>query len=124
GAGAQEWPRYPNTGTLTSKNPAIDIDIKDVAAAEALEALVRERFSNGGERLLRRIGLHPKRAFLFKTEVPFAKMLENFIAPDGSEHKIEILCDGQQIVSHGIHPDTKRPYDWHGGAAGDDSSRP
>ena len=33
----------------------------------------------------------------------------------GSWHrKIEFLCKGQQVVD-GIHPDTHRPYSWHGG---------
>jgi len=110
-----KWASYTNTGILTRDTPAIDIDIKDVSAAEALEALVRKHFSNGG-RLLRRIGMPPKRAFLFKTDAPFTKLLEKFIPPDGGdEHKIEILGDGQQVVVDGIHPDTQQPYTWHGG---------
>jgi hypothetical protein len=32
---------------------------------------------------------------LFKTEASFKKLQTNFIAPDGSEHKLEILGDGQ-----------------------------
>src|SRR5262249_23925920 len=34
---------------------------------------------------------------------------------DGSEHKIEILGDGQQYVLDGIHPETHKPYGWFGG---------
>jgi hypothetical protein len=38
-------------------------------------------------------------------------------APDGSEgQKIEILASGQQVVVHGVHPGTGKPYSWHGGS--------
>src|SRR5262245_20927516 len=94
----QQYPDWRNSGIATRKTRAIDIDIKDEPVAEQLEELVRKRFSNGG-RLLRRIGMPPKRAFLFKTTAPFAKLKEEFIAPDGSKHKIEILCDGQQVIA-------------------------
>jgi hypothetical protein len=36
------------------------------------------------------------------------------IAPNGGEERIEFLCAGQQCVLHGIHPDTQKPYRWHG----------
>jgi AAA domain len=65
--------------------------------------------------LLTRTGAAPKRAVLFRTDTPFAKKAIWFVAPDGEFHKIEFLCDGQQVVVAGIHPDTKKPYTWHGG---------
>ena len=106
----EKWGSYTNTGILTRDTPAIDIDIKDEPVAEALEALVRKHFSNGG-RLLRRIGQPPKRAFLFKTDTPFDKLREEFLPPGEVDNKknrqkLEILCDGQQIIGDGIHPDT------------------
>jgi hypothetical protein len=123
----QAFPDYQNTGVLTRKNPTIDIDIKDEAAANDLEELTRG-FFNGKGQLLRRVGEWPKRAFLFRTEVPFPKMLEKFIAPgrkfidpDGKDHvhKLEILGDGQQLATDGIHPDTLKPYTWLDGAPWD-----
>ena len=36
-------------------------------------------------------------------------------APNSSEEKLEFLCDGQQLVVDGIHPETKQCYRWHGG---------
>jgi hypothetical protein len=33
-------------------------------------------------------------------------------APDGKIHKLEFLCDGQQFVVSGIHPDTGQAYRW------------
>jgi hypothetical protein len=92
-----------NTGVRTRTTPVIDVDIKDAAAAEAIEALVRERFSNGAGKLLRRIGQPPKRAFLFRADAPFPKLMQDFVAPDGTKHRIEILCDGQQLAAEGKH---------------------
>jgi putative DNA primase/helicase len=109
------WPDAVNTGTLTQRTPAIDIDITYPEAAEAVEGLAREWFEDKG-RILMRVGLAPKRAILLRTDTPFKKITTQFIAPSDIEHKIEILADGQQVVVAGIHPDTQRPYTWHGGA--------
>jgi AAA domain-containing protein/bifunctional DNA primase/polymerase-like protein len=106
---------HRNTGVRTKYTPAFDIDIKDQAAAGAVEAMVRDRFGGRGKVLLR-IGMAPKRALLFRTETPFNKINRNLIAADGSTgQKFEFLGDGQQIVVDGIHPDTQRPYTWYGG---------
>ena len=38
------------------------------------------------------------------------------MTPNGdTSQKIELLCEGQQVVVDGIHPDTGRPYKWFGG---------
>jgi hypothetical protein len=116
----QSWERgkhqsHRNTGIRTKDTPAFDIDIKHLAAAEAVEALVRERCRRQGK-LLVRIGKAPKRAVLFRTDSPFTKIARSLTAPDGSAgQKLEFLGDGQQVIAHGIHPDTKRPYTWCGG---------
>jgi hypothetical protein len=83
-------------------------------AAAAVEALAREWFGEHGD-ILVRFGKAPKRAVLLRTDEPFKKIVGLFTAPDGSEQKIEILADGQQIVVAGVHPDTQRDYSWHGG---------
>ena len=109
-----EHPQWNNTGTLTAHTPTIDGDIRDPAAAEAFEELVRDWLDERG-RILVRIGDAPKRAILCRTAQPFAKIKVDLVAPSGSTHKIEILGDGQQLVVAGIHPDTRKPYSWHGG---------
>jgi RecA-family ATPase len=83
---------------------------------------VRSRFGNGGKKLLRRIGQPPKRAFMFYTAAPFAKMQQVMDPPDDSpeprdnkQPKIEILAKGQHVVVDGAHPDTHQPYTWTGG---------
>jgi Bifunctional DNA primase/polymerase, N-terminal len=113
------YPDWTNTGILTRNAPAIDIDILDPEAAEAVEELARDRFEERGYFLVR-IGKAPKRAILLRTLQPFDKVTANLIAPNGdTEQKIEILGNGQQLVVAGIHPDTQRPYAWHGGEPGD-----
>ena len=118
GMWAKSFPDADNTGILCGKTPAFDIDILNPEAAQEIEELTRERFGGRGY-FLTRIGRAPKRAVLFRTEELFPKIVENLIAPDGSEQKLELLADGQQLAAFGEHPDTRRPYTWHGGEPGD-----
>ena len=115
---AQTWPDAINTGVLTRLTPALDLDLLNGDAAAAAEDYVRERFEEGGY-VLTRIGRAPKRAILFRTQEPFAKIVANLIAPNGSVEKIEFLADGQQVACFGIHPETQRPYSWHKSAPGE-----
>jgi hypothetical protein len=111
-AWSRSFPRATNTGILTKHTPTLDADILNEPAAIAIEDLVRERFKERGY-ILPRIGRAPKRAIVFRTVDPFAKITVNLIAADGSTgEKIEFMCDGQQIVAAGIHPDTGNPYVW------------
>ncbi len=110
--------KFRDTGILTRDTPAIDIDIMLAEAAVAVEALARERFEERGW-FLTRVGQAPKRAVLLRTDQPFKKIKRVFTAPNGSEHKIEILGDGQQLASFGFHPDTRKPYAWFGGTPGE-----
>jgi len=114
------WPDAVNTGILTRTTPALDLDILNEEAARAAEDLVRRRFEERGT-ILVRIGLPPKRAILFRTDTPFAKILVTLVAANGSAEKpekLEFLGDGQQLAAFGIHPDTGQPYRWHGGEPG------
>jgi hypothetical protein len=117
----RERPNDRGTGSLTKIMPTIDADILDERGAEIIEALAREKFEKQGK-LLRRVGLPPKAAFPFRVEEPFDKMFLRFWPPRTERpkeskdcQKIEILGNGQQVVVHGIHPDTGRLYEWSGG---------
>jgi hypothetical protein len=100
---------------------AIDVDIKDAAGADAICELVRAMYA--GKKLLQRTGQAPKSAFLCRTDKPFKKKVLLLVAPgeeiptkmEDVKHRIEILGEGQQVVVHGVHPDTGRPYKWSGG---------
>jgi hypothetical protein len=112
----QRWPwMYPaaatNTGVLTRMTPALDLDIMNEEAVLAAEGIVRLRVKHEGG-LLVRVGNPPKRAIPFRTDEPFKKLTVLF-EPDGDE-KIEFLCDGQQFVVAGVHPDIHQPYQWLG----------
>jgi putative DNA primase/helicase len=115
------WHYARNTGVLAKFTPGLDNDITDEDAAEAMEYLAREHFGHG--KITLRIGLWPKRLIPLQTNEPFAKLRRVFRAPDGTEHKIEILGDGQQWIAFGEHPDTKMPYRWTHGEPGNDFAR-
>jgi hypothetical protein len=115
---AKLYPQATNTGILTRSTPSLDIDVLDDQGATAVEALVRDRFAERG-RILVRFGRAPKRAIVFRANRPFKKMLVKLIAPRGAaSQQLEFLGEGQQIVARGVHPDTQRPYSWHGGRPG------
>jgi hypothetical protein len=106
-------PHAQNTGVLTRITPAIDIDVRDEEVATKLHAMVT-RLVPGA---LVRYGKRPKRALLVKTNEPFQKMQTPvYESPDGQKHQVEILCDGQQIVVFGPHPETGLDYEWEGGS--------
>jgi hypothetical protein len=108
-------PQATNTGILTQLTPTLDIDITNPEAAEAVEALARERFEERGFVLVR-TGEAPKRAILLRTNTPFKKITGTIVTPTGDTgQKIELLADGQQVVVFGTHPKTGKPYSWFGG---------
>jgi RecA-family ATPase len=111
------FPDALNTGVLTRTTPAVDIDVYDADVAAEIEALLWDTI---GQRGMVRFGQPPKRAILFRTEAPFAKISTPvFTSPSQQQHRVEVLCAGQQIVVLGIHPDTGKSYSWHGGQPGD-----
>jgi AAA domain/Bifunctional DNA primase/polymerase, N-terminal len=127
------WGAYKSTGLITRLMPALDIDIYNPKAAMAVEELVRQRFGARGKVLVR-IGNAPKRAIPFRTARPFKKISATLITPEDdptavyqkrgdslrpTDQKIELLCDGQQLVGFGIHPETRKPYEWTGGQPGE-----
>jgi hypothetical protein len=111
------YPYDNNTGALTKFVPAIDIDINNPNAAEAVETLAREHFEEHGH-ILVRVGRPPRRAVLLRTDEPFTKLKVDLLTPQDTTEKVEILADGQQLVLFGIHPETRQPYRWHGGEPG------
>jgi hypothetical protein len=107
-----------NTGILTKWTPAIDIDVTDNIVANTIAGRAAELVAEGAPVLVR-FGKQPKRAILFRTDEPFDKIrTSDFTSPDGATHHVEILCDGQQIVAFGRHPDTGNDYEWPESAPG------
>ena len=123
-AAIEAWRSRPgesNTGIRTTDAPTIDIDISDAGVADEAELVVWECLGLENGKILRRTGRAPRRAILCKTMTPFKKKATRaFKSPDGEEHKVEILAEGEQVIAFGIHPITKRPYTWdNGGEPGD-----
>jgi hypothetical protein len=111
-----DFPNALNTSVLTFNAPAIDIDVLDSEVADEIEQLATRML---GSNDIVRTGRPPKRALFFRTDQPFKKLSTGvFIDADDTEHKVEVLCDGQQIVVSGIHPDTEKPYTWRNGRLG------
>ncbi|TFW56129.1 hypothetical protein CT676_37035 [Bradyrhizobium sp. MOS001] len=112
-----QYPTALNTGILTRTTPAVDIDVYDPDVAQAIEMMLWDLI---GTRGMVRFGQAPKRAALFRTETPFGKISTPvFMSPTAPRHRVEVLCNGQQIVVLGTHPGTGNPYSWHGGEPGD-----
>jgi hypothetical protein len=103
-----------NTGILCATEPCLDIDIEDPEAAEAVEALVRQRYEEHGA-ICVRFGRSPRRAIFFRTATPFKHAERKFTAPNGdTKQKVEMLAGGRQVIVHGIHGGTGKPYSWFG----------
>lgn len=96
-----------NVGIITEHTPAVDIDVYDADLADALEGWMTREF---GDTCVR-VGRAPKRLLMFRTERPFKKLYATY--NDGNiDHKVEILGHGQQFVAYGVHPETRREYEW------------
>jgi hypothetical protein len=111
--GWQSLTASTNTGILCKHTPALDIDITNPAAANAVEELVHRSYNN----VLVRTGLPPKRLIPFRTNNPFSKITAKLISADGTSEKLEWLADGQQFVAFGLHP-SGRAYSWKNGEPG------
>src|SRR5262249_6726402 len=76
-------PHRLSHGMSTSTAPTFDVDVLNAEAADAVEALVRERVGGRGKFLVR-TGQPPKRAIPFKTSAPFKKITVTFAKRDGT----------------------------------------
>ena len=97
-------------GLRCANFPCVDVDVTEPQLAEEISTIVSEVL---GPTVIR-VGKDPKRAHIYRLApgtLPIAKMLLVFEA-FGVEHRIELLGSGQQIVIHGVHPGTGRPYRW------------
>ena len=97
---------------------AIDIDCYGSSIVEEVTAEFVRRFGT----TLRRTGCAPKTALLARCDLPkkmIVKLSPSGFAPMGGKgnmksEQVEVLTDGQQLVAFGVHPDTGKPYHWHG----------
>jgi hypothetical protein len=100
-----------NIGVLTGGEHsiiAIDIDVKDEAAAQAIIELVTDRLGFAPQR----IGAAPKTLFVFRCTESFRKTKTAIYEIAGQDACVEVLAEGQQFVASGKHPDTGTNYSW------------
>ena len=111
-------PNATDTEILTHHTPAVDNDVLDQEVADIIHDMVKELIPPDCPELLR-YGQFPKRAILFRCNTPFSKVSTGkWIAENGVEHQLEVLCDGQQLACFGTHPDTQHAYRWPGATPG------
>ena len=105
----RQWPHMTGVGILAKRTVGVDIDVLDASIADELSRFVQNRLGP----VPARVGKAPKLLLPYRCEAPFSKSARTFRAPDGTEHKVEILGDGQQFVASHIHPSTGEPYRWY-----------
>lgn len=95
--------------TCGEKLAFVDFDIPEPDDAKHMETFTSIQFGFGPIR----IGNFPKRGLLFRVNRPMRKMSSTVYWDDlGRKYQVEILGNGQQFVSHGIHPETGKAYVW------------
>ncbi|MBB3997149.1 AAA family ATPase [Aureimonas pseudogalii] len=85
----------------------VDIDARDEATADAIE---QDALAILGPAPLR-VGDRPKRALVYQSETTATFQVVTFEGSKG-EDRVEILAKPKQMVIHGIHRKTGRPYEW------------
>lgn len=109
---AERWAKAnSNVGLLAKRFPGIDCDVTDTNLSLRIRTIAREVF---GVKCPIRVGQPPKWLMVTRLSdhtTTIKKMKMSFFK-DGETHHIEILGDGQQYVVGGIHPGTKREYEW------------
>lgn len=106
---------FEGVGVLCKNNPAIDIDILDEEVSEQMRGWVQHKLPGAPIR----VGKWPKQLLAYKTDSPFKKVRSaTYEDLFGDQHAVEILGDGQQYVAYAEHPDTLKPYTWHGDGNG------
>jgi hypothetical protein len=95
----KNWP-WAGIGVVCGNVCGLDIDAFDESTSQAIEASIIRDLGNTD---VIRIGRYPKKLLVYRTDTPFPKIA---MSPT------ECLCQGQQFVAYGIHPDTGQPYYW------------
>lgn len=103
------WPKSHGIGLRTGKLSAIDIDVYSPREVDDLLHCFE------GLEIITRVGMAPKTLIPILCPEVAGKIISNkWRDSEGRINQIEILSYGQQFVAHGVHPDTKRPYEWSG----------
>jgi hypothetical protein len=101
---------HPNTSLVCGHLLGLDLDVPVQPLAAQIEALADALL---GTTALVRIGKAPKSLRCYRHEEPLTKReTPELFLPDGTMCQVEAMGAGQQVVGFGIHPNTRRPYEW------------
>jgi RecA-family ATPase len=93
---------------------AVDVDTKNKDLCVTIAGLIQSHFGNG----CIRVGDSPKFLVVFRAqdEIPYERVefSDGLNKPDGTPQRprVEILTEGRQFVAEGVHPVTRKPYQW------------
>lgn len=94
-------------GVKTALAPAVDIDVTDASLAPMIITAIQKSLGT----TVVRVGQAPKAVLLYRSPTPIPYMCLRFKAPDGVEHRVELLSRSRQVVMVGLHPRTRAPYE-------------
>lgn len=101
--------RRCGVGIRTWHTPAVDVDCPDADAARHMRNFIESLVGFAPTR----VGKAPKVLLLYRADEPFSKVKsKTWLDEWGQRQAVEILGAGQQFVAYGIHPGTKKPYQW------------
>ena len=86
----------------------LDVDVVNHFCVNDFYSLIENTLGTAPER----IGKQPKFLMVFRCTEPMVKQKTGIYEIDGQDCAVELLCEGQQFVASGIHPDTQRKYKW------------
>ncbi len=104
---------YGGLGVLGEFNPGIDVDVQDREVVQKVVKWCREN-----------IGISPIRTGNAPRVLIPCTAPTGGLGPDSSakyeddlgvSHQVDVRAAGQQWVAYGMHPKTKKPYEWEGG---------
>ncbi len=105
--GWEQEDNYTGVGVRTKDTPAVDVDVQNVDICDQVLTFTRALLGD----TICRVGLAPKALLFYRADKTFKKVASaKYADPDGAEHRVEVLGDGQQAVAYHIHPDTGEPY--------------
>jgi putative DNA primase/helicase len=110
------YPADAGIGVLTGMVVGGDIDVRVEAIAKQIEAEFEKMLGAAPKR----IGAAPKSLRMYRAEASAfdKKQTKEYRLPGDSPgdkgHKVEFIANHLQFVAFGIHPDTKKPYEWNG----------
>lgn len=106
----EKYPNATGTGVLAGHLTVVDVDVTKPELVEPIKAAIQK--ITGGTPP-ERIGSPPKTAFFFQSENPMRKKVSKRYGSElVQDQQLEVLGQGQCVVTHNIHPATNQLYLW------------